>query len=71
MTGGENMKKEIGRLKLIAFDLRRTLNKLDFALELYCDYSSPEDLEMFIDCKLEQQMALDYVNDILTILKPL
>jgi len=65
------MKKEIGRLKLMAYDLRRTLKKLDFALELYCDYSSPEDLEMFVDCKIEHEIALEHTNDMIKILKTL
>jgi len=58
-------------LKSTAEDLKRTLVKLDLTLELYYDDSSLEGREMFVDCKLEQQNALDYTNDILRILRTL
>lgn len=63
------MKKEKGRLIVMGYELKRTLMKCETALELYCDDSTPESLEMFIDCKLELETALDYTKDMLNIIK--
>lgn len=68
MKGLEN---DITQVITIANELKRTLFKLEFYLELYRDYSSEEGIDMFIDCKFQQQNALDYANDILKLLNPL
>lgn len=61
------MENKTNNIINIAENLKRSLIALDVNLLYYDD--SPLGKELFVDCKFEQQNALDYINQILRILK--
>lgn len=64
-----NLENKIIELLDIAENQKRTLYKLDQYLGFFKYCESETDRNIFIDCSMEQQDALDMTNDILKILR--
>lgn len=64
------MENKLDNATEILENLKRALTKLDFTLELYYDNDlSDFEKDIFIDCKLCQQEALGYANEMEKIIK--
>lgn len=66
-----NLLNEIVEIIDIAKSLKLTLFEQGADLDYFSYGGSKADKVMFVDCKIEQQDALDYTKDILRLLKSL